>query len=153
MNKAHGSGKMTFPGGDQYIGDYRHGKRHGNGTFRYASGNICAFRFSKSISWINIMGKRLLRSGGWPYCYAWQRPGRRAPIWNRVWGGHSSGPPGAQEVETVVRVAAHLPLANSPAPRPRSGAMAHSSSGARGHSPRRRRPGTPHGVSGSHRCH
>lgn len=32
----HGKGKAKLPNGDVYEGEYSHGKRHGQGTYRFA---------------------------------------------------------------------------------------------------------------------
>ena len=33
-----GQGTMTYPGGEQYVGEFRDDKRHGQGTMTYPDG-------------------------------------------------------------------------------------------------------------------
>ena len=35
----HGKGEFEFIGGDKYVGEFRNNKRHGQGTFALVSGN------------------------------------------------------------------------------------------------------------------
>ncbi|SVD72396.1 uncharacterized protein METZ01_LOCUS425250, partial [marine metagenome] len=37
--KCHGQGTWTFTNGDQHIGEYKDGKPHGQGTYKYANGD------------------------------------------------------------------------------------------------------------------
>lgn len=36
--KKHGKGRLTFPNGDEYVGDWMQGERHGKGTYIWKSG-------------------------------------------------------------------------------------------------------------------
>ena len=38
--KRHGQGTLTFANGDQYVGEFRHNQYWGKGTFAYADGTI-----------------------------------------------------------------------------------------------------------------
>ena len=37
--KKHGQGTFTFASGNKYVGDWKDGKRHGQGTYTFANGN------------------------------------------------------------------------------------------------------------------
>ena len=46
--KAHGQGTLKYPNGGEYIGGYKNGKRHGLGTFNMANGDIYVGEFKDS---------------------------------------------------------------------------------------------------------
>tara|TARA_B100002019_G_C21219570_1_gene573941 strand:- start:767 stop:1291 length:525 start_codon:yes stop_codon:yes gene_type:complete len=48
-DKRHGQGTYTWADGDQYVGEYKDGKKHGQGTYTLANGNhyVGAFKDDK----------------------------------------------------------------------------------------------------------
>ncbi len=45
--KIHGQGTLTFAEGDKYVGEFKDGKRHGQGTYTYADGTVDKGIFKK----------------------------------------------------------------------------------------------------------
>ena len=42
-----GKGKMTYPNGDKYVGEWKDAKKHGQGTYTFANGTILSGKWRK----------------------------------------------------------------------------------------------------------
>ena len=53
--KPHGQGTFTLPNGSKYVGEYKYGNRHGQGTFTFHNGrkNVGEWRFGKGWNTTN----------------------------------------------------------------------------------------------------
>lgn len=53
----HGKGKAKLPNGDEYEGDYSHGKRHGQGTYKWVTTATQSWDLLKYffILWLSVM--------------------------------------------------------------------------------------------------
>jgi hypothetical protein len=60
-DKIHGQGTYTFPDGDQYVGEFKDDKKHGQGTYTWPNGNkyVGEFKDGKYDGW----GKLTLANG------------------------------------------------------------------------------------------
>ena len=52
-SKRHGYGTYTYASGGKYVGEWKNGKRHGQGTLTFADGTI-----SHSGEWVNDQPKK-----------------------------------------------------------------------------------------------
>ncbi|DAZ98031.1 TPA: hypothetical protein N0F65_004521, partial [Lagenidium giganteum] len=49
LGERHGIGKMVFPNGDTYHGEWRRNKMNGDGSYMYANGDIFSGKFENGI--------------------------------------------------------------------------------------------------------
>ena len=47
--KRHGQGTLTFASGNKYVGEFKDGKRHGYGTYSFVNGNKYIGEFSEDL--------------------------------------------------------------------------------------------------------
>ena len=49
--KRHGQGTYTYPTGDKYVGEWKDGKKHGQGALTYVSGNKYVGEYKDGKPW------------------------------------------------------------------------------------------------------
>ena len=58
------SGKMTYPNGDSYDGQYMHGKKHGKGEYRFEDGETRTGEWHHGRGVFRMGGGRKFQSDG-----------------------------------------------------------------------------------------